>query len=34
MQRGKVLVEGSYAEVRADQRVIDAYLGGGSHAHA
>jgi branched-chain amino acid transport system ATP-binding protein len=34
MQRGKVLVEGSYAQVRADQRVIDAYLGGGSHAHA
>jgi branched-chain amino acid transport system ATP-binding protein len=31
MQRGKVLVEGSYAEVRADRRVIDAYLGG---AHA
>jgi branched-chain amino acid transport system ATP-binding protein len=34
MQRGKVLVEGTYAAVRADQRVIDAYLGGGSHAHA
>jgi branched-chain amino acid transport system ATP-binding protein len=35
MQRGKVLVEGNYAEVRADQRVIDAYLGGGgARAHA
>jgi branched-chain amino acid transport system ATP-binding protein len=31
MQRGRVLVEGSYAEVRADQRVVDAYLGGGTH---
>ena len=30
MQRGRVLVEGSYAEVRADQRVVDAYLGGGA----
>jgi branched-chain amino acid transport system ATP-binding protein len=28
MQRGAILVEGSYAEVRGDQRVIDAYLGG------
>ena len=28
MQRGSILVEGSYADVRADQRVIDAYLGG------
>jgi branched-chain amino acid transport system ATP-binding protein len=34
MQRGKVLVEGTYQEVRADQRVIDAYLGGGAAAHA
>jgi len=34
MQRGKVLVEGTYQEVRADQRVIDAYLGGGAGAHA
>jgi branched-chain amino acid transport system ATP-binding protein len=34
LQRGKVLVEGSYAEVRADQRVIDAYLGGGAGSHA
>jgi branched-chain amino acid transport system ATP-binding protein len=34
LQRGKVLVEGTYAEVRADQRVIDAYLGGGAGAHA
>jgi branched-chain amino acid transport system ATP-binding protein len=31
LQRGRVLVEGTYAEVRADKRVIDAYLGG-SHA--
>ncbi|MFY9780608.1 MAG: ABC transporter ATP-binding protein [Candidatus Baltobacteraceae bacterium] len=31
LQRGKVLVEGAYREVRADQRVIDAYLGGGAH---
>ena len=29
LQRGRVLVEGTYDEVRADQRVIDAYLGGG-----
>jgi branched-chain amino acid transport system ATP-binding protein len=28
LQRGKVLVEGTYAEVRADRRVVDAYLGG------
>jgi branched-chain amino acid transport system ATP-binding protein len=34
MQRGKVLVEGTYQQVRADQRVIDAYLGGGAAAHA
>ena len=36
LQRGKVLLEGSYAAVRADQRVIDAYLGGatGPTAHA
>ena len=34
LQRGKVLVEGTYSEVRADQRVIDAYLGGGAGAHA
>ena len=34
MQRGKVLVEGSYAEVRGDARVIDAYLGGGAGTHA
>jgi branched-chain amino acid transport system ATP-binding protein len=31
LQRGRILVEGTYAEVRADKRVIDAYLGG-SHA--
>jgi branched-chain amino acid transport system ATP-binding protein len=31
MQRGKVLVEGTYDEVRNDQRVVTAYLGGGTH---
>ena len=30
LQRGRTLVEGTYAEVRSDQRVIDAYLGGGA----
>ncbi len=34
LQRGKVLVEGTYAEVRDDRRVIDAYLGGGTSAPA
>jgi len=34
LQRGQVLVEGTYAAVRADARVIDAYLGGGAGAHA
>jgi branched-chain amino acid transport system ATP-binding protein len=34
LQRGKVLVEGSYAEVKADRRVVDAYLGGGGGVHA
>ncbi len=34
LQRGRVLVEGTYAQVRADERVIDAYLGGGAAAHA
>jgi branched-chain amino acid transport system ATP-binding protein len=29
MQRGRILVEGTYDEVRSDKRVIDAYLGGG-----
>ena len=29
MQRGRVLVEGTYDEVRADERVVSAYLGGG-----
>jgi branched-chain amino acid transport system ATP-binding protein len=27
LQRGRVLAEGTYAEVRDDPRVIDAYLG-------
>jgi branched-chain amino acid transport system ATP-binding protein len=31
LERGRVLTEGSYGEVRADQRVIDAYLGAGKH---
>ena len=31
LERGKLLTEGTYNEVRADQRVIDAYLGGGVH---
>jgi branched-chain amino acid transport system ATP-binding protein len=30
LERGKLLTEGTYNEVRADQRVIDAYLGGGT----
>jgi branched-chain amino acid transport system ATP-binding protein len=30
MQRGKVLVEGTYDEVRGDARVVTAYLGGGT----
>ena len=29
LQRGKVLVEGTYDEVRTDPRVVTAYLGGG-----
>ena len=32
LQRGRILVEGTYAEVRNDERVIDAYLGGGQGA--
>jgi branched-chain amino acid transport system ATP-binding protein len=34
LQRGKILAEGTYAEVRRDARVVDAYLGGGAGAHA
>jgi ABC-type branched-subunit amino acid transport system ATPase component len=30
MQRGKVLVEGVYEDVRNDARVVAAYLGGGT----
>ncbi|WP_425404402.1 ABC transporter ATP-binding protein [Hwanghaeella sp.] len=30
LQRGQVLAEGDYASVSQDQRVIDAYLGGGN----
>jgi len=32
MQRGRVLTEGTYDEVRVDERVIAAYLGGGHRA--
>jgi branched-chain amino acid transport system ATP-binding protein len=32
MQRGRVLTEGTYDEVRADERVVAAYLGGGHRA--
>ena len=32
LQAGRVLVEGPYAEVRQDARVVEAYLGAGSHA--
>jgi ABC-type branched-subunit amino acid transport system ATPase component len=28
-----VLVEGPYDEVRTDPRVVEAYLGAGTHAH-
>jgi branched-chain amino acid transport system ATP-binding protein len=31
LQRGRVLVSGTYDEVRADARVVTAYLGGGTH---
>ncbi|HUN29048.1 MAG TPA: ABC transporter ATP-binding protein [Alphaproteobacteria bacterium] len=31
LARGKVLAEGSYEEVRADERVVEAYLGGARH---
>jgi len=33
LQQGRVLVEGGYAEVRDDPRVIAAYLGDASAAH-
>jgi branched-chain amino acid transport system ATP-binding protein len=33
LQQGRVLVEGTYAEVRDDPRVITAYLGDASAAH-
>jgi len=33
LQAGRVLVEGAYDEVRADERVIAAYLGGSHAAH-
>ena len=32
LQRGTVLAEGTYAEVRADARVVDAYLGAAARA--
>lgn len=31
LERGTVLTEGTYAEVRNDPRVVDAYLGGAKH---
>jgi branched-chain amino acid transport system ATP-binding protein len=31
LERGAVLTEGTYAEVRSDPRVVDAYLGGAKH---
>lgn len=31
LERGTVLTEGTYADVRSDPRVIDAYLGGATH---
>jgi branched-chain amino acid transport system ATP-binding protein len=34
LQRGTVLVEGTYADVRTDERVVDAYLGGRGATHA
>ena len=33
LQAGKVLVEGPYEQVRADERVITAYLGAADAAH-
>jgi branched-chain amino acid transport system ATP-binding protein len=33
LQAGRVLVEGDYADVRSDQRVIEAYLGSADAAH-
>ncbi|MFJ6197668.1 ABC transporter ATP-binding protein [Micromonospora sp. NPDC092111] len=33
LQAGKILVEGSYDQVRADERVITAYLGAADAAH-
>jgi branched-chain amino acid transport system ATP-binding protein len=33
LRAGAVLVEGPYDEVRSDPRVIEAYLGAGTHAH-
>jgi branched-chain amino acid transport system ATP-binding protein len=33
LQGGRVLVEGPYDEVRADERVVTAYLGAGDAAH-
>ena len=34
LARGRVLAEGDYRSISADQRVIEAYLGGGGHGHA
>jgi branched-chain amino acid transport system ATP-binding protein len=32
LQAGRILAEGTYAQVRADESVITAYLGSGTHA--
>lgn len=31
LARGKVLAEGDYASISADQRVVESYIGGGAH---
>ena len=34
LARGEVLAEGDYAEVSRNPRVVEAYLGQGTHTHA
>ena len=34
LARGEVLAEGDYAEVSSNPRVVEAYLGQGTHTHA